>query len=336
MLGRNDSKPDEDNLSSNRDDDETSICNDWVGAKLFPFVDDDRDLLHYKRSALAKNDSYRLLIVVVLFSATFASRCNLENAKSFSPYFVCAISSSFACFTLYILIYIPMIISELYLNRSNTLIYIYARKILNSRLRVIVEQLVPVVLSLSVGFFLYARVTAGQCSDMNNAWTTQSCNPYADQRSIPHDQTILCFLAPPISQLLVKGARFQIILLSWATSTLFVIISLLHVHGSTELWTALYSVFFLCITIEVERLMRFSYGQNKELVHDESKRSELAIAVMRRGHTYAIKKVSILVCFHFSTAAKHTIASQQTFIQESKNPEHCNYILLTILIAHVH
>lgn len=303
------------------------MCNDWVGAKIFPFVDDDRDLLHYKRSALAKNDSYRLLIVVVLFSATFASRCNLDYAESFDPYFICAISTFFVCFTLYLLIYIPMIISELYLNRSNTLIYIYARKILNSRLRVIAEQLVPVVLSLSLGLFLYARVIAGQCSDMNNAWTVRRCNPCADQRSIPHDQTILCYLAPPISQLLVKGARFQIILLSWATSTLFVIISLSHVHGLTELWTALYSVFFLWITIEVERLMRFSYGQNNELVHDESKRSEFAIAVMRRGHTYAIKKVSMIhLLLH-----THTHFNRIEY-KSYKNPEHyC--ILLTIFIA---
>lgn len=293
MLSRSDSRTDDDIISSNRDDDDTIVCNDWAGAKLFPFVDDDRDLLHYKRSALAKNDSSRLLIVVVLFSATFATRSNLEGFESFGPYYICAMTSSVVCFTLYLIIYIPMVIVELYRNRSNTLIYIYARNILNSRLRVVVEQLVPIALSLSVGFFLYARVEAGQCHSTRNLWTSQSCNPYANDRSIPHDQTILCFLAPTISQLLVKGARFQIILLSWVTSTIFVVVSIVYVRGWAELWTALYSLLFLCIIIEVERLMRFSYGQNKELVHDDSKRSELAIAVMRRSHTYAIKKVCL-------------------------------------------
>ena len=294
MLSRSDSRTEDEIISSNRDEEDTIVCNDWVGASLFPFVEDDRDLLHFKRSALAKNDSSRLLVVVVLFAVTFATRSNLAGADTYGPFFICAMTSAIASFTLYILIYIPMIIVELYRNRSNSVIFIYARRILNSRLRVIVEQLVPIALSLSVGFYLYARVVAGQCHDVKNLWTVQSCNPYAVNYSIPHDQTILCFLSPTISQLLVKGARFQIILLSWAISTIFVVVSIAYVRGWPELWTALYSLLFLCITVEVERLMRFSYAQYEKLSYGESKSSDLAIAVMRRTHTYAIKKVTMM------------------------------------------
>lgn len=295
MRSRSDSRTDDEIISSNRDEEDTIVRNDWVGASLFPFFDDDRNLLHYKRSALAKNDSSRLLVVVLLFATTFATRSNLSCADTYGPFFICGMTSAIASFTLFILIYIPKIFVELYRNRSNTVIFIYARKILNSRLGVIVEQLVPIAISLSVGFYLYARVVAGQCHDKKNLWAGQSCNPYAEDLSIPHDQTILCFLSPTISQLLVKGARFQIILLSWAISTIFVVVSIVHVSGWPELWTALYSLLFLCITVEVERLMRFSYGQNEELTYCESKRSDLAIAVLRRTHTYAIKKVSMLL-----------------------------------------
>lgn len=127
-------------------------------------------------------------------------------------------------------------------------------------------------------------------------WITQSCNPFANSLSIPHDQTILCYLTPLLSQLLIKGAPFHVILMSWLISAAFIVASVIYVKGWPELWTILYSLFFLYLVTEIERLMRISFLQNNRVVHHESNRGELQAAA--RNHTHALKKVAnYLPCF---------------------------------------
>jgi hypothetical protein len=57
-----------------------------------------------------------------------------------------------------------------------------------------------------------------------------------------------------VFQVALKGIRFRVIVLAWATATACVIAALALVNGWTQLWTVVYAALFLYISCEVGRL----------------------------------------------------------------------------------
>lgn len=257
--------------------------------QFFPTFDDDKELLYYKRTKLANRDVYSVIPAAIMYAVTFVTRSNLQFVQSFGAIFTGALAATIITIVLYAVIIIPLIIRHFSRSKNLSIVHMYSKKIMNSRLRQFMEKIVPITLSISTGLYLYARVRAGPCENISDMWTTQSCNPFASSLSIPHDQTILCYLTPLLSQLLIKGAPFHVILMSWLISVAFISASLIYVRGRPELWTLLYSLFFLYLITEIERLMRVSFLQNNRAVHHESNRGELEAAA--RNHSHALKKV---------------------------------------------
>ena len=294
LGSRSDSKFDDDRKSVDNEDDiiVNNAGHEEDSAKYFPVFQDDQDLLYYKRSRLGHFDLYSTLPLVIMYVVAFATRSNLTSISTSGPIFASALAMAVLSLGLYAAILVPTVINHCSRspNHSDTVVHLMARKLLDSRMRQLIEQIVPVSLSLSTGLFLYARVRAGQCENISDMWTAQSCNPYENNLSIPHDQTILCYLGPLLMQFLVKGSRFQLILLSWAMSVVFIAISLVYVKGLPELWTLLYSLFFLFVVIENERLMRISYIENKRVMRHEYNREEFVAAA--KTHSHAIEKVT--------------------------------------------
>ena len=163
-----------------------------------------------------------------------------------------------------------------------------SRRLLNSKFKHYFDEVLPLLVSTTTGLFLYARVRVGQCDNLKDIWHTQSCNPVADCLSIPHDQVLLTYMTPLIFQLVMKGVRFRMIILSWAVSTMFITISIVFARAWPQVWTIFYSFLFLFVLIESERLMRISFLQNKIVVHHESNRT--ALVETARQHARAIKK----------------------------------------------
>ena len=287
-----DSKND-DELRSFEDVDAIIVAHSYSdddNVKFFPLFHDDRELLYYKRTKLANRDVYSVIPAAIMYTVTFVTRSNLPFVHNFGPIFSGALAATIITIILYAVILIPLIIRHFSRSKNLSIAHMYSKKIMNSRLRQLMEKIVPITLSMSTGLYLYARVRAGQCEDISDIWITQTCNPFAASLSIPHDQTILCYLTPLLSQLLIKGAPFHVILLSWLISVSFISASLIHVKGWPELWTLLYSLFFLYLITEIERLMRISFLQNNRAVHHESDRGELEAAA--RNHSHAIQKVA--------------------------------------------
>ena len=73
---------------------------------------------------------------------------------------------------------------------------------------------------------------------------------------------ILGYISPLVFQLALKGIRFYMIVVSWVATTACVIAAIAIVQGWYQLWTIVYSVFFLYVMCEVERVMRISYLQH--------------------------------------------------------------------------
>lgn len=305
LGSRSDSKFDDDRKSVENEDDVivNNAGHDEDSAKFFPVFQDDRDLLFYKRSRLGHFDLYSTLPLVIMYVVAFATRSNLPSITTSGPIFASALAIAVICLGLYAAILVPIVINHFGRSPNHSVVHLMARKFLDSRMRQLIEQIVPVSLSLSTGLFLYARVRAGQCENITDMWTTQSCNPYENNLSIPHDQTILCYLGPLLMQFLMKGSKFQLILLSWAMSTVFIAISLVFVKGLPELWTLLYSLFFLFVVIENERLMRISYIENKRVMRHEYNREEFVAAA--RTHSHAIEKVPFEECHYFKQLTDH-------------------------------
>jgi signal transduction histidine kinase len=69
---------------------------------------------------------------------------------------------------------------------------------------------------------------------------------------------------------------------------MFVTISIEYVKAWSLIWTIYYSLFFLFVLFESERLMRLSFLQNKVVLYHEANRNELVATA--RLHARAMRK----------------------------------------------
>lgn len=124
-----------------------------------------------------------------------------------------------------------------------------------------VQEFSTITAAASTSLVLYGRVLEGQCKDPDAYWETQGCNPVANLHHIPADAIILTFLMPILVQVMFKTVRIEVSIVSWALSTIMVIVCTAHVGGLQRdaLWVPVFTVFFLLGTAEMERYMRVSY-----------------------------------------------------------------------------
>lgn len=123
-----------------------------------------------------------------------------------------------------------------------------------------IEDFIGLFATLAAGFYLIARVEAGQCPT-EDIWDTQNCNPVARLHSIPTDQVIYLYTVPLQCLIVLRGLTFTALLISYAVAFAFVVFSVAHVSGGAQLWVVLYLLIFVNIAFEFERWMRISYFQ---------------------------------------------------------------------------
>jgi hypothetical protein len=210
--------------------------------------------MNYKRTQLSYIDISSGIPVIALSLVSFLTRTNLENVFS-SMYF--SIAMAFTILTVIIsTTNLIMLMIVLYSKSATAKI---CAKFIDSKVSTYSVEFANTVSSIATGLFLYARVVAGDCESRTNIWESQMCNPVASANSIPHDQVMLCYLLPILLQLTFKRTSIRVAILQWVISTIFVIVSIAHVNGWLQLWTIVYSVFFLCISCEIERFFRSSF-----------------------------------------------------------------------------
>ena len=84
----------------------------------------------------------------------------------------------------------------------------------------------------------------------------------------------MCYITPVILQLLMKRTRFRTILIAWAIATAFVCVSIFISGSLLQIYSFIYSLYFLYIHYETERFLRISHVQNLMLVEAVFKQQE--------------------------------------------------------------
>lgn len=263
-------------------------------ANIFPLFQNDSDLLKYKRLKLGQHIFFLVVPFLLLNLFVFSTRSNFDNIEDFGPYFAAAVT--FAILGLLInTVFVTSTLVHYFSEEKHNdwVFFIIATNVLNSQYKQYFDELLLIIVTLCTGFLLYARVREGQCPDMN-VWNSQGCNPVS--KGTPTDSVLLCYLSPIVLQLLYKGIRINLIFMSWAISTAFIIASIVHVKAWNEIWTILYSLFFLFMMNEIERIMRLSYLQDKKFAFNDIKRRE-AYTSLKNERT-ATEKVLFIFLFY--------------------------------------
>ena len=264
------------------------LINEDEEVPVFPTFEDDKELLIFKRIKLVHCDVYAIFPVLLLYISAYATRGDLPDIQSFGAYFIIVMAVCVPGFFMYFLIFSTMVVRQIFRGNSQSVYFLLSKRILNTRMKRFIDEILPIVASVSTGMLLYGRARAGQCKDGTDAWGSQACNPFADCKGLPVDQVIITLVSPLIFQLVMKGVQFRTIVISWLISTGFVIAAVIHINSWMLLWTAYYSLFFLFVVIESERLMRLSFLQNKVVLYHEANRNELVATA--RLHARAMRK----------------------------------------------
>jgi hypothetical protein len=178
-----------------------------------------------------------------------------------------------------------------------------------------IEFLLVIIGTLMNGFVLYARVSNGQCDASISLFDTQSCNPVADNGSIPPDQVLLLLITPLIVQLLARGVSIQTLVLCWVLAVLFIVASMIKVGSLNDVWSLLYTAFFLNISMIAEKGNRIVFLEGKRTASVERKRLELheefheaKISAMQKEHEI------ILLSIHTEEEKRYTYVFIFTYI----------------------
>ena len=198
----------------------------------------------------------KIPLIITGFLAYF-TRSNITEAYNFNICFTLALFFTVLSVVVISLL-LTLLLSEKYC-RVRFFAMIGSSRLLKSFHNGYFQGALGGIMALATGFYLLARVMVGQCSESCNMWQSQSCNPVASAKSIPHDQVMICYLLPILIQLTFKGTKVQTAALMWLITTVFVFVSLTLVKGWFQLWTILYSVFFLYISYGLDQ----SYSKNK-------------------------------------------------------------------------
>ena len=226
-------------------------------------------------------DVVSILPLVTMCYVAALTRFNFQYVGTSGPLF----STAFSFFLLGSLLLIPHLVARVAVTYTpkerqvGTFFRICDSWLLWSY-RANIEDTVVVIGTLIVGFYLLARVWAGQCDSLSNVWESQRCNPYASVKSIPGDQVILLYLVPLMAQSIIRGVSIRALIISWALNIIFVIIATMHVGGYLDLWTIMYSVIFINISYVLERLMRITFVQSRATVIAVELSSKIALDLL--------------------------------------------------------
>ena len=210
----------------------------------------------YQSSQREFFDFYAVGPLVVMMYTVAATRFNVEHLRTENSLLVAASAlmiGNSCLFLPYVLL--RMIAYYTPPDKRNWVSYKLCKSWLQLCYRGRIEDVVGILVTSCCGLCLLGRVSAGQCDATASVWSTQSCNPVADMHSIPGDQVILLYLLPLGVQCVMRGVSVQALVVCCLLSTFFVMLASVQVGGLIEAWTILYSLFFLIITLMVERLM---------------------------------------------------------------------------------
>ena len=130
-----------------------------------------------------------------------------------------------------------------------------------------IEDILGFLCAVTVGINFTGRVRHGQCDADVTIWDAQSCNPYANAKSIPMEEVFVLYLIPMGCQIVMRGLSSEALVLCWMTSIAFVLYAITFVEAWLECWVVIYSLGYMVLSFEVERYLRQSYIQKIGRAH---------------------------------------------------------------------
>lgn len=126
-------------------------------------------------------------------------------------------------------------------------------------------KLIAGISTLLTGLYLFA----GEASVDSATAESMRCDHLKNIGRIPYDRVMICYLIPVIMQLTVQVSEIQTALLQWLAATMFLIAFIVRIQNIQQLWVLQYSLLFLYISYEIDRLIKASFKQNADPSDEE-------------------------------------------------------------------
>ena len=125
------------------------------------------------------------------------------------------------------------------------------------------------------------RAQMGPCPAGVSAWSSQACNA-GGLDGIPLDVTVLIFTAPWLLQTFMRGARLEVIILTYAVQAVVMNLALTVAGSTLHPWLNLLLVEGLACSYEMDRHSRKVFLSQQEALHMVKKNSRLQVEMARR------------------------------------------------------
>ena len=239
--------------------------------RTFPFMHDSEVSFHYKSVQKKHADVVRVFPLAFLYYAHAICRFNLFNLQNASILYIVAfllLSILTVLFSLFFWAHVVLYYTEK--GKQHTYWYRQWEHFLFHWFGGRIEDLLSILVNVALGINFIARVHEGQCPDNVSIWDSQSCNPFANVRSVPHEEILVLFLVPIGCQIVMRGLSMEALLFTWLSSLGFVVYSIVYVQGWLQIWTILDALGFMVLSFEFERFLRQSYKQFKDVAEAQN------------------------------------------------------------------
>ena len=130
------------------------------------------------------------------------------------------------------------------------------------------EDSVTIGFIVSIGLNLVARVVAGTCPKDTTFYGLQQCNPI--MYSIPTESFIILYACPLLAIKLIRTVSLMGLLVSWCLIIGFVTFAVVYTQAWSQIWALVFSIFFLCITVDSERSIRVAFLHVMDIEHQKA------------------------------------------------------------------
>ena len=243
-------------------------------SKKQPFVFDTELMREYQEYQRVTFDINVMVIMAIESVAFYVGRCNIMHIWDDGIYFALAALST-SCALLLYLIYVFGFSIKYFCNEKNSILHRSSKFIVNSPwVGDCYKDVIAIVASFGLTFGLIGRVMNGQCAANVTLWETQRCNPVSSASSIPYDHALTLLLQPLVLQSALNGMTYRGTLVCWFISTISVMICLVLVNGSNEVWTMLNFVTILVVIFKHEKQARMMFRHIKTTIAAEKEKME--------------------------------------------------------------
>ena len=127
-------------------------------------------------------------------------------------------------------------------------------------------DLLPIILALTTGLYLLARVLQGNCDFPDDSkatailWKQQYCNSESLSHSLPFDQYGFHLLIILCVQTTFKGSNKISLTIAWSISIIFMNVSLFYASSLNYAWANMHFITTMIISYEIEKLSKICWS----------------------------------------------------------------------------